>query len=100
MIGVYEILNKRNQMSYVGSSVSLDTRHLAHFSLLRSNSHYNKRLQADFNKYGSDNFVYRQLEICAKNKLIERENFYLNEVLKKGLSYNKVTKATSKSFPN
>ncbi len=50
--GVYIIRNTATGCVYVGSTYSIEKRWLAHQSLLGHGQHHNKRLQADWLRYG------------------------------------------------
>lgn len=65
---------------YVGSAVNLKNRKKNHLVELRLNRHYNIYLQAAYNKYGENNIIFEVLEyIEDKNKLIEREQFWIDK---------------------
>lgn len=78
IIGIYEIKNLINNKSYIGSSLNINKRKIAHFSYLRRNNHPNKHLQNSYNKYGVDNFKFNILEICVIENIIEKEQFYID----------------------
>ena len=65
VIGIYEIQCKKNNWVYVGKSKCLGLRWAAHLAALQTNSHSNKSLQEDFNKYGICNFTFSVLEVCS-----------------------------------
>jgi len=90
--GIYKIFNIINNKYYVGSAVLLNARWNTHKCLLRRKTHYNKHLQAAWNKYGENNFIFEIIEKCEKEKLIEREQYYI-DLLKP--EYNKLKKAFS-----
>src|SRR4051812_34022397 len=76
--GVYAIVCSGNWRSYVGSTCNFKRRKDQHFTALRNNKHKNKELQYDFNTYGENNFYWEILEDTSVNKLLEREEYYLN----------------------
>lgn len=89
-IGIYAIINQVNGKMYVGQSSVLRNRKKRHFTDLRCNRHgMNCRkgkwigqidhLQKSFNKYGEQSFKWEVLEYCKKEKLTEREQFYMNK---------------------
>jgi hypothetical protein len=78
MTGIYKITCLVNNKSYIGQSVSIKRRWATHKRELASGVHYNTYLQRAYNKYGKENFVYEILELCPKEKLNEREQFYIN----------------------
>lgn len=60
--GIYMIINNINLKVYIGSAKCIRKRKHEHFNSLRKNKHYNKYLQASFNKYGENNFSFVILE--------------------------------------
>jgi len=76
--GVYQITNTANGNRYIGSSVNIRTRWKWHMRSLRKQTHYNYHLQNAWNKYGEDSFTFEVLEYCEKERLIEREQFYID----------------------
>lgn len=76
--GIYKIINTINQKIYIGSSVNIKARFAFHISGLKLNKHPSKHLQNACNKYGIDNFIFEILEICEKDKLEEREQFWID----------------------
>jgi len=89
--GVYQILNKCNNKCYIGSSKTIEARKSVHFSSLRGGYHYNKHLQAAFNKYGEQNFEFIVIEMCTEDELLKREKYYISahEALHRDCGYNK-----------
>jgi group I intron endonuclease len=78
--GIYCIVNTINQKKYIGSSKNLHNRLMSHRAYLRTNNHFNKKLQNSWNKYGENNFQYFIMEFCEENVLLEREQYYINKV--------------------
>jgi group I intron endonuclease len=86
--GIYEIRNIISNKKYIGGSIDIYTRWSSHKSYLFSNTHVNKYLQNAWNKYGEDAFGFRILEHSSKNKVTEREQWYLDNEVKYGFDYN------------
>lgn len=61
MRGIYKITNIKNNKVYIGESLNIVKRWSEHINQLRSNTHYNHKLQCDFNKYGVDSFKFEVL---------------------------------------
>jgi len=78
MTGIYMIKNKLNNKIYVGQSSNIENRWWKHKSFLNKNTHHNKRLQEDWNKYGKENFMMKILEECPNSLLNEREIYWIN----------------------
>lgn len=76
--GIYIILNTVNSKFYVGSAVNLRYRATKHKNELLNGVHCNSKLQRFVNKYGIEVLHFNLLELCAREKLIEREQFYLD----------------------
>lgn len=81
MMGIYKITNLVNGKLYVGSATNLRKRIKSdHIRELRNNRHINKHLQNSWNKYGENNFEFEVIEeIQDKNKLIEREQYWIDQ---------------------
>jgi group I intron endonuclease len=71
--GIYEIVNTLNGKRYVGSAKCFVKRWRIHLTGLKHNHHHCRHLQAAWNKYGADAFVFRVVEFCRAELLIERE---------------------------
>lgn len=78
MVGIYAIKNKVNGKIYIGQSTNIENRWYKHKTSLRHNYHGNYHLQCSWNKYGEDSFEFSVLEECAKDKLDEREIYWIN----------------------
>lgn len=78
--GIYKIINKTNGKYYIGSSSNIIHRWIEHKCYLRKNKHVNNYLQNSWNKYGEDNFEFVIIEKVPKEKLIEVEQKYLDEI--------------------
>lgn len=63
---------------YIGSSTNVKKRHANHVSQLRRGVHHNHHLQNAWNKYGKDAFEFVVLEECEVERLIEREQWWLD----------------------
>jgi len=63
---IYKIINLVNSKFYVGSTINQKTRFRQHRKLLRGNRHHCKHLQAAWNKYGEDKFLFAVLEVVPE----------------------------------
>lgn len=61
MMGIYKITNIINNKCYIGQSTNLKERVNWHKAELKRNRHYNKYLQASYNKYGLENFTFENI---------------------------------------
>lgn len=66
--------------AYIGSAVKLRMRFMSHRRAFEISKHDNARLQNYYNKYGSSSLSFRVLEYCSKEKLIEREQYYIDSL--------------------
>lgn len=79
--GVYKIICLGTDEFYVGSaSTTFHTRWLTHKALLRSNRHYNRRLQEAWNEWGEENFKFVRLELCIPTLCTKREQYWVNKL--------------------
>ena len=76
--GIYKITNTVTGKFYIGSAVNIKRRWAEHRSQLGANKHGNRHLQNSWNKHGEDSFTFEVLECCEKERLIEREQFYID----------------------
>ena len=76
--GVYQIICKKNNKIYIGSSKNIISRWRHHTSDLNRNCHSNMFLQEDWNKYGLDNFEFIILEETELENRYDVEQNYLN----------------------
>jgi len=76
--GVYRIYSKATNEAYIGSSSNIEARLATHKTKFKTKKHPNQKLQEIFNQHGIDNLLFEILELCAHDKLEEREKFYIN----------------------
>lgn len=76
--GIYVIKTKINNRFYIGSAINLYNRKHTHLTHLKQKKHCNSKLQRFVNKYGIDKLFFECLEVCEKEKLIQREQFYID----------------------
>jgi group I intron endonuclease len=86
--GIYQIRNTKNDKIYIGSSKNIENRWLRHLQELRNGSHHNIKLQRAFNKYGEKSFVLEVVESTPDSLLLEREQYYLDELRPYETGYN------------
>lgn len=77
MIGIYALYWPAPDKVYIGQSDNIDRRTSDHLYLLRSGSHYNKKLQEVYTKYGPPEILI--LEECARKDLDSKEIYYIEE---------------------
>ena len=84
--GIYMIHNNISKKSYIGSAVNIYKRIFgssswSHLRALVENRHINTYLQNAYNKHGVSAFSFKILEICSKELLLSREQYYLDTFL-------------------
>lgn len=78
---IYCITNIINDKQYVGQAVIKSKRWKDHKSALNVGKHSNRYLQAAYNKYGKEAFIYTVLEILPTLlNLDEREQHWINKL--------------------
>lgn len=83
MSALYKIINKINNKFYLGSTKKISIRWAEHRRHLRYNKHTNSRLQAAWNKYGEENFVFvviKELNDIDPLELLREEQILLDEL--------------------
>ena len=76
--GVYQIRNLNNGRIYIGSAKRFQQRYSDHIKSLNKGTHHNKFLQNDFNKCGTDSFIFEVLEVVEGEqveRLLVEQNF-------------------------
>jgi group I intron endonuclease len=83
--GIYQIRNESNGRLYIGSAKEFKARYKQHIASLTKGTHHNKFLQNDFNKCGTDAFVFEVLEVTTGSTVERRiiEESYLNKFFDK-----------------
>ena len=76
--GIYIIKTKINNRFYIGSAINLYNRMHTHLTHLKQNKHCNLKLQRFVNKYGIENLFFECIELCDKENLIKKEQFYID----------------------
>lgn len=77
--GIYQIEIQVNGKRYIGSTVNFRKRWQEHLSAFCHRKHRNPHLQAAFEKYGGEVFVFTILEgVRDTSQLISREQYYLD----------------------
>lgn len=76
--GIYKITNAATNKFYIGSTKDVDKRWYDHKRELSLNIHINPKLQHSWNYHGQDKFLFEMIEEVEEDKLIEREQHYLD----------------------
>lgn len=86
--GIYGIKNTKTNKFYVGQSVSILNRWVDHRRDLKEGTHHSEYLQRSYNKHGVKCFIYGIIEECSKEKLNEKEIYWINFYNSKKNGYN------------
>lgn len=84
--GIYVIANLASEKLYIGSSAKLRNRLTTHIWLLRDNRHKNAHLQAAWNKYGEDFFMFAPLQYAPVEELEAVEQAMIDKY--RDMAYN------------
>lgn len=85
----YALVNKKTGEFYVGSTRSINDRVASHKNMLRTNTHSNRFLQADYNKFKDENNYVFKIAIYPDYELAaDREQEILNEGFHSGVLFN------------
>lgn len=76
--GIYKIRSTIDKRIYIGSAKDLYDRIKRHINQLKSGTHHNCLLQRFWNKYGQHSLAVEVMEFCEKDKLIEKEQFWID----------------------
>lgn len=89
MAVIYRITNMANDHFYIGSAESFERRTWQHKYALRRGEHKNPKLQAAWNKYGEEMFVFEVLEILQDGAhTLQIEDSYLMKHVGDPMCYN------------
>lgn len=89
MAVIYQITNMANGKYYIGSAESFARREWQHKYDLKRGTHKNPKLQAAWNKYGPDVFVFEIIEVVAEGReAFDVENTYLMRCIGDPQCYN------------
>lgn len=79
--GIYRITNLTNERIYIGSTYRFKSRARNHSNDLVANRHLNRFLQNDYNKCGTEAFLFEVIEVVSgERKLrVEREQYHIDQ---------------------
>lgn len=87
---IYKIINAVNGKFYVGSTTNTAERFRVHRNRLRKGTHHAKHLQAAWNKYGEEAFVFHVIQTVLDGESLQAaEQVWLDEHVGKEYCYNK-----------
>lgn len=93
LMGIYSIVNKINNRTYVGLSTDILSRWRQHLRMLVSGQHHSFELQSDFDELGIKHFSFNILELCEEEQLREREIYWISKLNAETEGYNMTDKA-------
>lgn len=86
--GIYMIKNMITKKGYIGYSNHTTDRWRQHRNQLKLGTHTNYHLQNSYNLYGNAVFKFYILEECTKEKLLERETYWIQHYSERTGVYN------------
>lgn len=78
-MAIYKIECSENGYVYIGQTNNPDRREREHFGKLKSGSHPNRTLQADFNQYGKPAFSFDVIEALEIENKRQLEQYWLEK---------------------
>ena len=88
--GIYKITNLKNNMVYIGQSTNVKNRLKAHIQASIGISTIAAQLVHDkMAEDGLENFIFQIVEECPKEKLNDREKYYINYYDSSNYGYNR-----------
>lgn len=78
--GIYRITCTANGKIYIGSAMDFNKRWKNHRVGLNNNNHSNRHLQAAWNKYGKDAFIFEIIEFVMPWSVLDREQYWLDKL--------------------
>lgn len=100
MTGIYKITNLQNNKVYIGQSINIKKRWAAHKTEIYKTKPQDSPLYRAFIKYGIDNFSFEVIEECPKERLDERERYWIARLKSHGrLGYNQTDGGDSSFIP-
>lgn len=95
--GIYRITNIKNQQCYVGQGVDISNRLIQHIKgTLGIQSIADQRIHHIMADEGLENWTFEILERCNKEKLNEREKYWINFYKSDEFGYNKTAGGAAK----
>jgi len=76
--GIYKITNIHSGQCYIGQSVDIRNRFRDHIKAGLGIGSWNNRFYTEMKTLGPENFMYEILEECSRNKLNERERYWID----------------------
>ena len=87
--GIYKITNLQNQMCYIGQSTSIAERWRQHIKRgIGADEPTKNKLYPAMLSFGIENFSFELIEDCDKDKLNEREKYWINYFHGQDFGYN------------
>lgn len=87
--GIYKITNTKNNMCYVGQSTNISDRWRQHIKRgLGAETPTRNKLYPAMQENGVENFTFEVIEICDKNMLNEREDYWQDYFHAKDFGYS------------
>lgn len=82
MTGIYIIKNTINNLVYIGQAYNIERRWKVHYAIGKKDCstkyvEYNNQIHTAMRKLGRENFYLEVLEECEKEKLNEREKYWI-----------------------
>ena len=80
LCGIYKITNKITKECYIGQAVDISARLSTHFGRDAKKYYGKHKFHTDIIDYGRDCFKCEILELCDKDNLLEREEYWYDKI--------------------
>lgn len=90
-VGIYKITDTRNQRMYIGQAVDIGTRWKEHVKCglgIGTTSYLSNKFYTALHNHGAENFTFEILELCSRDKLDERERYWIDFYNAASFGYN------------
>lgn len=90
-IGIYKITNTKNGRMYIGQAVDIGTRWKEHVKCglgIGTTSYLSNKFYTAMHTDGPESFTFETVELCAKDKLNERERYWIEFFNAQTFGYN------------
>lgn len=81
MIGIYKIINLKNNKVYIGQSINIKKRWNSYKNrpFFKYDSGYNTAIYAAIRKYGLEYFQFEVIEVCLEEELDKKEQYWIEK---------------------
>lgn len=89
--GIYKITNTKNERMYIGQAIDIGSRWKEHVKCglgIGTTSYMSNKFYKALHDEGAENFTFEILELCPKDKLNDRERYWIEFYNSSSFGYN------------